>query len=337
MQPIRVGLMGLGRVGRGVFRLTADRDDIHLVAIAEKIDPAALAYLLRFDSPRGRFGQPVTASDGAVEVAGRKIAVVSTRDPEAVDWQALGVDVVIEEGAPRNRATLEGPLARGARRVVLCSPPSEAPDLTVLRGINDDQLTASHRIVSAGSFSAAAAAPILATLEAKFGLERVFLSSVHAYTDDQRLADVPAPDMRSGRAAAENIVPQPSYAGPVLESVMPGLAGKLDGQAMNVPVANGSAVDLVCWHRDEVSVETIQAAVREAADSARFAGILAYEPEPIVSSDVIGSSHSATFDAQATMALGGKVSKTLTWFDNGWGRAHRVLELIERFRRLEVA
>ncbi|HEX4956294.1 MAG TPA: glyceraldehyde 3-phosphate dehydrogenase NAD-binding domain-containing protein [Thermoanaerobaculia bacterium] len=336
MEPIRIGLSGLGRIGRNLFRILAGREDIQLVAINDAANPNALAYLLRFDTIHGRFPEPVVHRDGHVEVGGRRIRLLAAPEPGGAPWGELGVDVVIEEGEPgRTRSELEKHFEVGARRVILCVPSAEPAELTFVRGINDHLLERRHRLISNGSCIAHAAAPILQILDTTFGIERVYLTTVHAYTDQQRLADVPAEDMRSGRAAAENIIPQHTNAPQLLAELMPHLAGRIAGTAMNVPVANGSVVDLVCWHSQPVTVEAVNAAVAAAAAEPRWQGFLLYETEPIVSSDVLRSSYSSNFDSLATMVLAGRVSKTLSWFDNGWGYAHRVVELIERFRDLD--
>jgi glyceraldehyde 3-phosphate dehydrogenase len=202
-------------------------------------------------------------------------------------------------------------------------------------GVNDDQLKAEHRIVSNGSCTAHCAAPIIKLLHDAFGIQRAFLSTVHAYTNQQRLADVPAEDKRRGRAATENIIPQATNAPEVVMTLIPELAGRISGDSMNVPVPNGSVVDLVCWHEKPVTTLAINEVVRTAAATKRWQGIIDYEDDPIVSSDIIHKPHSSTFDAQATMVMGNRVSKTLAWYDNGWGYAHRVVDLIRKFRTLD--
>jgi glyceraldehyde 3-phosphate dehydrogenase len=335
MNTTRIGLMGFGRIGRNIFRILYQRDDLKLAAISDVADHQGLEYLLRFDTILGRFPHAVSIQDDHLFVAGRPIKMLSDRVGE-VPWGELGVDVVIEAtGKPRSRAEVEKHLEAGAQRVILCVPPTDEPDLTVVRGVNDHKLSAAHRIISNASCTAHCAAPVVKILEEAFGIERAFLTTVHAYTNQQRLADVPAADKRRGRAAAQNIIPQESNAAEVVMGLVPELAGRVTGMAMNVPVPNGSVVDLVCWHRDKVTKTAINEVIRTAADLERWNGILYYEDDPIVSSDIVRSPYSSTFDAQATMTLGDKVSKTLAWYDNGWGYAHRVVELIERFAQLE--
>jgi glyceraldehyde 3-phosphate dehydrogenase len=326
--------MGFGRIGRNLFRILYQRDDVQIVAISDTADPAGLEYLLRFDTLLGRFPHEVSVREGNLYAWGRQIRLLAGEKPGDVPWGDLGVDIVVEATSrTRSRRELERHLEMGAQRVLLCSPAADPPDLTVVIGINDGELRPEHRIVSNSSCTAHAAAPVLRLLDEAFGIERAFLTSVHAYTNQQRLADVPAEDLRTGRAAAENIIPQDTNAPQILEGLLPALRGKIRGMAMNVPVPNGSVVDLVCWHQKPVTKTAINEVVRTAA-SARFPGILAYEDAPLVSSDIIRSAYSGTFDGDATMVLGDRLSKTLCWFDNGWGYAHRAIDLIQRLGRL---
>jgi glyceraldehyde 3-phosphate dehydrogenase len=338
--PTGIGLMGLGRIGRNIFRILYKSDDLRIKAVSDVADPAALAYLLRFDTILGRFPDEVKIQDGDLQVAGRQVKMLTEAkgSQEVPPWGDLGVDVVIEATSKyRTRAEMERHFAAGAKRVILCSPPAEAPDATIIFGVNEDQLRPEHRIVSAGSSTAIAAGPVLEVLGDAFGIERAFLTTVHAFTNQQRLADVPHDDPRRGRAAGENIIPQETHAADLLAELMPDLKGKITGYSMNVPVANGSVVDLVCWHQKPVTVEAVNEVIRAAAAGDRLKHVLAYETEPIVSSDVLHSEESGTYDSLATMALGKNVSKTLTWFDNGWGYAHRVVDLLRRFEQLDGA
>jgi glyceraldehyde 3-phosphate dehydrogenase len=331
MTPVRIGLMGFGRIGRNLFRILYDRDDIRLSAICDTADHKSLEYLLRFDTILGRFPDEVSIQNGNLYVVGRQIPMLSDKDPGDVPWGALGVDIVIEAtGRSSSREQLTRHLERGAGRVIMCVPPADPPDITCVMGVNDDKLKPEHRIVSNGSCTAHCAAPVLKILNEAFGIERAFLATAHAYTNNQRLADVPAEDKRSGRAAAENIIPQETNAAQVVMDLLPELAGKITGSAMNVPVPNGSVVDLVCWHQKTVSKEAINEVVRTAAAS-RWKRYIDYEDDPIVSGDIVRSPYSSTFDSLATMVLAQKISKTLSWYDNGWGYANRVVDLIQRF------
>ncbi|MGD8302394.1 MAG: type I glyceraldehyde-3-phosphate dehydrogenase, partial [Desulfobacterales bacterium] len=235
----------------------------------------------------------------------------------------------------RTREDFEKHLRQGAKRVILCVPQKTPPDITVVMGVNDDQLKTEHKIVSNASCTAHCAAPVVKILNEAFGIKRAFLSTVHAYTNQQRLADVPSEDKRRGRAAAENIIPQETNAAQVVTELIPGLSGRLTGASMNVPVPNGSVVDLVCWHEKKVTEVAINEVIRTAAASDKWRGILSYEDDPIVSSDIIRSPYSSTFDSMATMVQKENVSKTLAWYDNGWGYAHRVVDLIKKFMEID--
>ena len=336
MSMIGIGLMGFGRIGRNLFRILYQSPDIRLRAISDIADHKALEYLLRFDTILGPFPDEVSVKEEHLYVAGRQIPMLSEKAPGDVPWGDLGVDVVIEATARRwSRRQLQKHFERGARRVILCAPPQDPPDITVVMGVNDDQLKPEHRIVSNGSCTAHCAAPIVKVLHEAFGIQRAFLSTVHAYTNQQRLADVPSEDKRRGRAAAENIIPQTTDAALMVASLIPAMQGRISGGSMNVPVPNGSVVDLVCWHEKAVTTTAINEVVRTAASTAKWRNIIEYEDDPIVSSDIIRSPFSTTFDSLATMVMGDRVSKTLSWYDNGWGYAHRVVDLIRTFGELE--
>jgi len=335
MSTVRVGLMGFGRIGRNLFRILYDRKDIQIAAIADVADHSSLEYLLRFDTILGRFPEEVSIREGNLYVVGRQIPMLRAEGAADVRWDLLGVDYVIEATArPRTRQELTEHLDTGARRVILCAPPAEPPDITVVMGVNDGDLGPEHRIVSNASCTAHCAAPIIKMLHEAFGIEKAFLTTVHAYTNQQRLADVPSADPRRGRAAAENIIPQETNSADVIMGLLPQLRGRVSAMAMNVPVPNGSVVDLVCWHTKPVSKVALNEVVRTAASS-HWRNMVKYEDEPIVSSDIVRSSYSSTFDSMATMALEGRVSKTLAWYDNGFGYAHRVVDLIQRFARMD--
>ncbi|MEJ2101838.1 MAG: type I glyceraldehyde-3-phosphate dehydrogenase [Desulfobacterales bacterium] len=333
---ITIGLMGFGRIGRNLFRILYQSEDIKLAAISDIADHKALEYLLRFDTILGPFPDEVSIRENNLYVVGRQIPMLSEKEPGDVPWGDLGVDIVVEATAQnRSRQEFEKHLEQGARRVILCVPQKTPPDITVVMGVNDDQLKPEHRIVSNASCTAHCAAPVVKILHEAFGIKRAFLSTVHAYTNQQRLADVPSEDKRRGRAAAENIIPQETNAAQVVTELIPELAGRLTGASMNVPVPNGSVVDLVCWHEKPLTQVAINEVVRTAAASAKWRGILNYEDDPIVSSDIIRSTFSSTFDSQATIVQKENVSKTLAWYDNGWGYTHRVVDLIRKFVEID--
>lgn len=333
-----IGLMGFGRLGRNVFRSVYKRDDLKIGAICDSADAASLEYLLRFDTLAGRFPDAFSIKEGSLYVLGRQIALLSGYEKAAVPrWSDYGVDIVFEATArKRKRADLEAHLAAGAKRVILMSPPEDPLDLTVVMGINDDLLTTDHRIISNASATLHCLAPVVTLLYDAFGIEKLSFTSIHSYTSAHRLADVPHEDMRRGRSAPENIIPQESRSAGLLTDLLPELQGKVIGAAMNVPVAHGSAIDLVCWHEKKVTPTAINEVIRTGAAS-RFKAHLAYEEEPIVSSDVAQSSYSSTFDSKATMVLGERLSKTLAWCDADWGYTQRAIELVERFMALDAA
>ena len=331
---IRIGIMGFGRIGRNIFRILHKREDIEIVAIADIADPQALAYLLRYDTVHGRFPEPVSIKGDSMYVRGRQIKILTKREPGEVPWGELGVAIAIEAtGQYRRREQLEKHIQAGARKVILTVPPRDAIDATIVMGVNDHTLTKEHRIVSNASCTANAVAPIAKVLNDAFGIDKAFLTTVHAYTNDQRLADVPHTELRRSRAAAENIIPTTTWAPRAIEAIVPELSKDFDGIAMNVPVPDGSIADLVSLMKRTVSAEEVNEVVKSAAAS-RYRSIIEYTEEPIVSSDVIGNPHSAIFDGLSTQVVGGNLLKTLTWYDNGWGYANRVVELIGRMVEL---
>jgi glyceraldehyde 3-phosphate dehydrogenase len=332
---IRVGLMGFGRIGRNVFRILYPRPDIEIAAIVDIAEPAALEYLLKFDTVHGRFNEPVWIADGALYVKGKQVKMLQRTAPGDVNWSELGVEIVIEAtGKYRTHEQLKKHLEQGARRVILTVPPRDEVDAIVVTGVNDHVLTPDSRIVSNASCTTNALAPICKVLHEAFGIERGFLTTVHAYTNDQRLADVPHTELRRSRAAAENIIPTQTWAPRAVGRILPELEGRLDGMALCVPVPDGSCVDLVTLMRQPVTAAEVNEVVKSAA-ATTLKHIIEYTDQPIVSSDVIGNPHSAVFDGLSTQVLGGNMLKTVTWFDNGWGYATRVVELITRLTELE--
>jgi len=325
----RIGIMGFGRIGRNIFRILHNQDDIEVAAISDIAEAKAMVYLLKYDTVHGRFPDPVNTKGDHIYVKGKQIRFFQAKEPGEVSWRDAGVDIVIEATAKyRTRAWLEKHLEKGARRVILTAPPLDAIDATIIRGVNDDQLTSDDRLISTSSITANCLALMLKILHTAFGVERAFMTTVHAYTNDQRLADVPHTDLRRSRSAPENIIPTDTGVPHAVEKILTELKGRLDGMAMNVPVADGSNVDLVAETTRPISVESVNEVVRSAAES-QYRNIVAYTDDPIVSSDVIGDSHSAIFDSLATQALGDRLVKTISWFDNGWGYAHRIVEIVQ--------
>jgi glyceraldehyde 3-phosphate dehydrogenase len=322
--------MGFGRIGRNVFRLLHDHPWLEVGAIADTSDPAGLTYLLKYDSIYGRFPRPVSYRDGSLVMGGRNIAFLSAKEPGDAPWADLGVDLVVEAtGRYRTAGHVKRHLGAGALRVVVASTPEKPGEIPILlRGVNDDILTPDVEAVALGSNTSNALAPVLRMLDNAVGLERAFFTTVHAMTRDQRLADVPGTGFRTSRAAAENIIPAETNSPDIIEQVMPDMAGKLSAMALNVPVADGSTVDLVADVRERTSKEAVNAAV-EAACRGRFEGIIEYTTDPIVSSDVRGSRHSGVFDSLATMVMEDDLVKVIVWFNNGWGYSARIVEVLE--------
>ena len=330
----RVGINGFGRIGRSVFRILSERDDINVVCINDLFENEQLAYLLKYDTVMGIFKKEVKATDDALYAGDQKVVMTEHRDPAAIPWKDLGVDVVIEStGVFRERAALEKHLVGGAKKVLLTVPAKEEIDATIVLGVNDDELKAEHRIVSNASCTTNCLAPIAKIIDDSFGLEEGFITTVHAYTNDQRLADVPHKDFRRSRAAGENIIPTTTGAARAVGKVLPRLKGKLDGLAMRVPVPDGSIVDLVCRLGKMATVEDVNGAVREAAEGP-MQRVLEYSEEPLVSSDIIGNPHSSIFDAMSTSSLQDGYLRVVSWYDNEWGYSNRVVDLIDKMATL---
>ena len=322
----RVGINGFGRIGRAFTRLALDRADLEVVAVNDITDARTLAHLLEYDSTYGRLGRPVSYGDGSLLAGDTAVAVLSQRDPARIDWAALGADIVIEStGRFRTREAAAAHLKGGARKVLI-SAPGKDPDLTVVLGVNTaDYDPQRHDVISNASCTTNCVAPMVKVLHDAFGVERGFMTTVHAYTGDQMLLDGPHKDLRRARAAAVNIVPTTTGAARATGEVIPALAGKLDGVALRVPVEDGSLTDLAVVLRREVTAETVNEAFGEAARGP-LAGIVRYSTDPIVSRDIIGDPASCIFDAPLTQAAGTLV-KVFGWYDNEWGYTSRLADL----------
>ncbi|HYG64799.1 MAG TPA: type I glyceraldehyde-3-phosphate dehydrogenase [Thermoanaerobaculia bacterium] len=326
----KVGINGFGRIGRSVFRILSDRSDVEVVAINDLYENEQLAYLLKYDTLMREFPKEVTTDADHLYVDGRKIVMTAERDPTKIPWGDLGVDVVIEStGVHTKKEALAKHLQAGAKKVILTVPAKDEIDATIVMGVNDDMLKPEHKLVSNASCTTNCLAPIAKILDDRFGIDEGFITTVHAYTNDQRLADVPHKDFRRSRAAAENIIPTTTGAARAVGKVLPQLKGKLDGMAMRVPVPDGSIVDLVCKLRANPSAEEVNAAVREAAEGP-LKDIVEYSEVPLVSSDIIGNPHSSIFDALSTKAAGDGYAKVVAWYDNEWGYSQRVVDLLDR-------
>jgi glyceraldehyde 3-phosphate dehydrogenase len=327
---VKVGINGFGRIGRNVFRAAqAAGADLEFVAVNDLTDPGTLAHLLKYDSILGRFPGRVEAGEESISVDGRELKVLSERDPAALPWAELGAEVVIEStGFFTARDDAAKHLEAGARKVIISAPAKE-PDVTVALGVNfeSDYDPASHHIISNASCTTNCLAPLAKVLNDAFGIELGLMTTIHAYTADQRLQDMPHKDLRRARAAALNLIPTTTGAAKAVGLVLPELNGKLNGFAMRAPVATGSVVDLVFTPSEPTDPEAVNAAVRAAAEGP-LKGILSYTEDPIVSTDIVGDPHSSIFDAGQTMAIGdGRMIKAVSWYDNEWGYSNRCVEL----------
>jgi len=330
---MRVAINGFGRIGRSVFRILDRRADMEVVAINDLFDDDALIYLLRYDTVMGGFQGPLTLEDGCLVTANGRTRMLAEKDPSALPWKDLGVDVVIEStGRFTKREQVAQHLAAGAARVVLTVPAKDEIDYTVVLGVNDAGLAPEHRIVSNASCTTNCLAPVAKVLQESFGIVEGVINTVHAYTNDQRLADVPHSDWRRSRAAAENIIPTTTGAARAVGKVLPELKGRLDGIASRVPVPDGSVVDLFVELGRDTDVDEVHAAMRHAA-GAELQGILQFTEAPVVSSDIIGNPHSSIFDAGFTAVRGGRFLKCLSWYDNEWGYSNRVCDLLRLLAR----
>ena len=324
----KVGINGFGRIGRNLFRAAhAAGVDLEIVAVNDLTDAKTLAHLLKYDSILGRFPGEVELGDGSISVDGTELKVLSERDPADLGWGELGVDVVIEStGFFTKRDDAAKHLEAGAKKVIISAPATE-PDVTVALGVNfDDYDPDSHHIISNASCTTNCLAPVAKVIHESFGLERGLMTTIHAYTADQRLQDMPHKDLRRARAAALNLIPTTTGAAKAVGLVLPELNGKLSGFSMRAPVATGSVVDLTAIVSQSTTEEEINAAAKAAAE-AELEGILAYTEDPIVSSDIVGDPHSSIFDADQTMVMEGTMIKVVAWYDNEWGYSNRLVEL----------
>ena len=325
----RVAINGFGRIGRSVFRVLNNTQDIELVAINDIFDKEALVYLLKYDTVMGRFPGKVNLEGDKLTAGNQNVKLLAERVPEELPWGDLGIDIVVEStGIFRKKSQIENHIKAGAKKVVLTVPAKDNIDYTVVLGVNDDGLSSDHRIVSNASCTTNCLAPMAKVLHEEFGIELGVINTIHAYTNDQRLADVPHSDWRRSRAAAENVIPTTTGAARAVGKVLPELDGKLDGISMRVPVPDGSVVDFNIRLKKDVTVSDINDAVRAASDKGSVSKVLQYSTLPVVSTDIIGNSHSSIFDAPFTRVIEGNFVKTLNWYDNEWGYSNRVVDLI---------
>ena len=331
----KVAINGFGRIGRAVARILIEKNgDLELVAINDLAPVSSLAHLFKYDTVFGKWAGTVEAKEDAIVVNGKEIKVIAERSPANLPWAAMGVDVVVEAtGIFRTKEGGYGDhIKAGAKKVVLTVPAKDAIDATVVMGVNDDLLTSDIACVSNASCTTNCLAPVAKVLNDSFGLVKGLMVTVHGYTNDQNVCDQIHSDMRRARAAAQNIIPTTTGAAAAVGKVIPELAGKLDGYALRVPVITGSCVDLVADLGKEVTVEEVNAAIKAAADGP-LKGILDYCDEPIVSSDIIGDTHSSIFDSLCTMVQG-KTVKIVSWYDNEWGYSNRTVDMMEKLAKL---
>jgi glyceraldehyde 3-phosphate dehydrogenase len=326
---MRVAINGFGRIGRTVFRILDKRGGVEVVAINDLFNNEALRYLLNYDTVMGPFEGALRLEGDDLVTSHGRTRMLCERDPQKLPWKDLGIDVVVEStGIFTAKEQLTPHLQAGAKRVVLTVPAKDAIDYTVVLGVNDDGLNPEHRLISNASCTTNCLAPLAKVLHDSFGIAEGIINTVHAYTNDQRLADVPHSDWRRSRAAAENIIPTSTGAAKAVGMVLPQLKGRLDGIAARVPVPDGSVVDLFVELEKNVTADDVHSAIRAASESKRMKGILQFVEDPVVSSDIIGNSHSSIFDAGFTTVTGGKYLKCLSWYDNEWGYSNRVCDLL---------
>ena len=331
---MRVAINGFGRIGRSVFRILNDRENVDIVAINDIADNEAMAYLLKYDTVMGRFNDSVTVNNDIMETSFNKVIMLAEREPANLPWNDLAVDVVIEStGIFRTRTQLEDHLNAGSKRVILTVPSKDEIDYTLVIGVNDNGLSENHRIISNASCTTNCLAPMAKILNDEYGIDYGVINTIHAYTNDQRLADVPHSDWRRSRAAAENIIPTTTGAARAVGKVLPELEEKLDGIAMRVPVPDGSVVDGVFRLKKDTTVKDINELVLDISEKESMKNVVEYSTLPVVSTDIIGNPHSSIFDAPFTKVIDSSLVKTLNWYDNEWGYSNRVADLVNILSR----
>ncbi|EGL83716.1 glyceraldehyde-3-phosphate dehydrogenase, type I [Caldalkalibacillus thermarum TA2.A1] len=325
----KVGINGFGRIGRNVFRAALNNPNVEVVAVNDLTDAKMLAHLLKYDSVHGRLNAEVEHTEDALIVNGKTIKVLSERDPANLPWGELGVEVVVEStGRFTAKADASKHLQAGAKKVIISAPSKDA-DFDVVMGVNEEKYDpAKHHVISNASCTTNCLAPVIKVLHETYGVRRGMMTTVHAYTNDQQILDLPHKDYRRARAAAQNIIPTTTGAAKAVALVLPEMKGKLNGFAMRVPTANVSVVDLVAELEKNVTAEEVNATLKQAAEGP-LKGIMAYSEEPLVSSDYNGDPHSSTIDALSTMVIEDNMVKVVAWYDNEWGYSNRVVDLVE--------
>ena len=327
--PVKVGINGFGRIGRNVFRAAQGRHDLEIVAVNDITDPPTLAHLLKYDSILGNYAGSVSADGDMLTVDGSRVKVFAEKDPGNLPWKDLGIEIVIEStGLFTDAVKAKAHIDRGGAKKVIISAPAKGPDVTIVLGVNEDAYDPEeHHVISNASCTTNCVAPMAKILHDELTIEQGFMTTIHAYTNDQRVLDLPHEDLRRARAAAINLIPTSTGAARAIGLVMPDLQGKVDGMSMRAPVPTGSIVDLVCRVGRETTKEEVNELFRSKADTGRFEGILQYSDEPLVSTDIVHSSYSAVFDSDLTM-VNGNLVKVFGWYDNEWGYSCRLVDLI---------
>ncbi len=332
---MKIGINGFGRIGRSVFRRAMELGGYDFVAVNDLTDAKTLAHLLKYDSTQGRFNGKVEVDGTDLIVNGDRLKITAERDPSNLKWGELGADIVIEStGIFATRAGCQKHIDAGAKKVILTVPPKDPVDKMVVLGVNCDTLTAADKIVSNASCTTNCLAPMVKVLNDAFGVEHGLMTTVHSYTNDQNILDLPHSDLRRARAAAINIIPTSTGAARAIGTIIPELKGKLDGTSLRVPTPTGSITDLVAILKKDVTVEQINAAFKAASESGSLKGYLSYTEDPIVLQDIVGDTHSCILDSRETMVMAGKMVKILGWYDNEWGYSCRVVDLVNKMAAL---
>ncbi len=333
---INIGIVGFGRIGRNLLRLGYDDPRFNFVGISDLAEPEALFYLLGHDTVYGPIETETELKDNYIHFGPQKVRILPGAGPGSLPWDALGADIIIDcTGRIWPRTTLEKYLEVGAKRVIVTKPPEDPVDRIVVMGLNDNEISVDDKIVSPSSSTTQVLALMLDILDKEYGLEKAMMTSVHAYTSDQPLSDSVRSDLRRSRSAVENIIPNLTRSPQLVETILPHLKGKISGIAFNVPIPDGSCVDLTTQLRSTPTVEEVNTLMKDISENSRSA-IIGYTDDPIVSSDVVGDSHSMLFDAKATMIAAGKLLKTICWYDDGFGYSQRILELTKAYNDLEA-
>ena len=326
---MNIAINGFGRIGRSIYRIITSRTDHKIVAINDLSDVESIAYLLKYDTVMGNFDGEVKIEEKTLFTPNQEVKIISEPNPKNLPWNENNVDIVIEAtGIFRMKEQINNHLIAGAKKVILTVPSKDEIDYTVVLGVNEENINSSHNIISNASCTTNCLAPMAKIIDENFGIEKGVINTIHAYTNDQRLADVSHKDLRRSRAAAENIIPTSTGAARAVGKVLPNLNGKLDGIASRVPVPDGSAVDLFVELKEQTNIKNFNKVIKDASETERLKNILQYSESPIVSTDIIGNSYSSIYDTSGTKIIDGKFLRVLNWYDNEWGYSNRVVDLV---------